>query len=121
MLIASAGVYTSELPLIYEVTAVAQGTALLDPDFLEDQVPRYIDLQFVSYVLFYLTVWSVKFAFLLFYRRFFLHLKNLMIALWTVTAFTAIAFLSQFVLFLEVCGSAAAYFQISKPSDSTVV
>ena len=113
LLVTSAGLYTADIPVIYKVTGVTSGSVLLTADFLENEVPKYINYQFATFTLFYCITWSVKLSFLLFYRRFFLGLRTLMLAWWAVLAFTAIAFISNLVIWLEVCGSPAAYFDIS--------
>ncbi|KAI9852412.1 MAG: hypothetical protein M1838_000730 [Thelocarpon superellum] len=113
MLMVSAGLYTRAIPIIYKVTAITSGQTFFEADFLETQLPIYSNIQFATFTLFFSIVWSVKFAFLLFYRRFFLGLRNHLIAWWLVTSITILAFVSNMAIWLCACGSPMAYFSIS--------
>ena len=114
ILLVNAALYTNIIKTIYDVTLVTTGGGILTASFLENEVPRYINFQFVTNLLFWSVLWSVKLAFLLFYRRFFKGLTKHMIAWWCVLAFTLSGYIASVSIFLNVCGPPAAYFQISK-------
>ncbi|KAI9817312.1 MAG: hypothetical protein M1832_004734 [Thelocarpon impressellum] len=113
ILLVSAALYTSIAPVLYRVMAVTSGQQLLTVDFITRDIPRYVDFQFASTILFWVVLWAVKFSFLIFYRRFFRDLRSHMIAWWAVTAFTSLAFIACLVPLLTACGSTAAYFRIN--------
>lgn len=119
LLLASAALLTNFSSILYRVRGVTTGGTALTIDFLQNDVPLYIRFEWVQILLFWSTLWSVKFAFLLFYRRFFTGLTSHMIAWWIVLAFTTASYLCTTIPFLFVCGSPKEYFEIGTAAPSS--
>ena len=113
LLLASAIVLTIDAPVLYVARGVSTGHAPLTIEFLQKDAPIFIRYEFISILLFWSTIWAIKFAFLLFYRRFFTDTSH-MVAWWAIFSFTTISFICCWLPFLYVCGSPKDYFEIGE-------
>ncbi|KAI9839027.1 MAG: hypothetical protein M1837_002281 [Sclerophora amabilis] len=111
-LLTSAFVYSWMVHVIYDIGLAVTGMKMLDVKFFDYDVPQFFRYQFGTILLFWITLWSVKISFLLFYRRFFDGLTKHIIAWWLVMIFTVGAFIGCCITFLTVCGTTANWFKV---------
>ena len=92
--------YTVMFPLNYSVEFWIAGTGKPPP---ESDVRRYFHLEIAVSTQFWVVIYLVKLAFLLFYRSIFGVSQLFMKAWWLVTVFTLLTFLTNFITVFWAC------------------
>lgn len=114
-LIAMAITYHYVIPDMYEVVRVAAGEEDLSAHFVSD-ADFYLRCQFGLIVLFWTSVWAVKFSILAFYRSLFdkltLHATFLRWSWWGVLVLTASSYLGCWATQIVSCWPIWTYFHI---------
>ena len=77
---------------MYEMMSVVAGLQLPGPNFLA-HVHRYGKSSLASLLLFYSTLWAIKFSFLVFFRRLGKHVRRQRLLWWPIFGFTVTSYL----------------------------
>lgn len=114
-LFAMAVLYRYVIPDMYEVDRVAAHEEPLSANF-ESDADFYLRCQFALIVLFWTSVWAVKFSILAFYRSLFdkltLHTTILRWAWWCVLTLTGLFYLGCWATQIASCWPVQTYFHI---------
>ena len=85
--------WQTQLPALYAQYAMAAGTMIPTPDFLEhEQTLLHSEVATVMFA--YLSLWTVKFSFLMFFRRLSVGVQGQKAWWWIVFAFTVLTLAS---------------------------
>ncbi|MCJ1226705.1 hypothetical protein MMC12_003358 [Toensbergia leucococca] len=103
--------YNYAIPPMFEVVRVTNGQEQPTSTFSE-HATLFLKLQFAIIVLFWTSLWAVKFSFLMFYRRLFVGLPVLMRCWYAVGAFSLVAYLGCWATQLDSCIPISSYFVI---------
>ena len=115
VLVAMAVMYNYAIPPMFEVVRVTNGQEQPTSTFSE-HATLFLKLQFAIIVLFWTSLWAVKFSFLMFYRRLFVGLPVLMRCWYAVGAFSLVAYLGCWATQLDSCIPISSYFVIGRPT-----
>lgn len=118
VLVAVGVLCTYATPGIYELHMIDQTgnkEVLVSPDFT-DQLNHFLRLQFAIIVLFWTSIWAVKFSFLIFYKRLFASIPgtNHVFILRFAFFLTILAYMSCQVMNLKTCTPISTYFRLGK-------
>ena len=104
-LIITAIEFQLSLPNAYRVVAIREGRMKKPPaDELESIFKHYLRLQTAISITFWVTLWFVKFTFMIFYRVLFDVSARFIRAWWAVLIFTFVAFWVAFAGTVTACG-----------------
>ena len=103
--------YNHAIPAIFEIERIVYGGAIYPVDF-KDQIEFFLKIQFSIIVLFWTSLWAVKFSFLMFYRKILAGLPGYMIWWNLVFIFTVLAYLSCQLSNLKSCTPISNYFHL---------
>ena len=114
-LIAMAVIYRYIIPDMYEVDRVAAEEEPLSAHFVPD-ADFYLRCQYALIVLFWTSVWAVKFSILTFYKSLFqnLHTRILKWSWWAVMIITGLFYLGCWATQIISCWPIWTYFHIGK-------
>ncbi|MCJ1414658.1 hypothetical protein MMC32_000985 [Xylographa parallela] len=102
--------YTLINDIIFQVVLVGEGLAPLSPNLI-NQLPFFLKVQFAIIVLFWTTLWAVKWSFLMYYRKLFVGLPgHMQHCWWGVVVFSVLAYLGCWVTQLLSCTPISTYF-----------
>ena len=101
ILVALGGTYTSFIPLNHIIENWQDGN-LAAPS--NSDLHRYWQLEIAIAMQFWLVIYLVKFAFLMFYRKLFGVSQNFLVAWWLVSAFTILTYLMIIISIFWACG-----------------
>ena len=104
--------YQLIIPTMFEIDSIIKGAAP-GPGFME-RATFFLKLQFAIIVLFWTTLWAVKFAFLFFYRQILKGLPDQMRWWQALVFFTGLTYLSAWVTQLLSCQPISHYFVLGK-------
>ena len=79
------------------------------PSFMQ-QAELFLKMQFAIIILFWTTLWAVKFSFLLYYKNLFAGLPNQLFWWWSVSVFVFLAYLGCWATQLASCAPISDYF-----------
>ncbi|MCJ1405675.1 hypothetical protein MMC11_008904 [Xylographa trunciseda] len=119
ILIAMAVLYTLINDIIFQIVLVGEGLLPPSPEFMS-QVPFFLKVQFAIIVLFWTTLWAVKWSFLMYYKKLFIGLPgHMQKCWWAVVIFSVLAYLGCWVTQLLSCTPIPTYFdnQCQTPKD----
>ena len=108
MLLSMGVMYQLIIPVMFEIDVVTMGIAP-SPGFME-RASFFLRLQFAIIVLFWTTLWAVKFSFLFFYKQILQGLPGPMRWWWASTLFTIVTYLGAWVTQLLSCQPISDYF-----------
>ena len=111
--------YTLINNIIFELVLVEGGILQPSPDFAT-QAAFFLKVQFAIIVLFWTTLWAVKFSFLMYYKKLFIGLPGHMQKFWwAVSIFALLAYLGCWATQLASCEPIPTYFtgQCNSPRD----
>lgn len=116
VLVAVGVLCTYATPGIYEIPLIGQpgsDEVLVSPD-LTDQLNHFLKLQFAIIILFWTSIWVVKFSFLIFYKRLFASIpRTNHVFIWRFALFfTILAYVSCQVMNLKSCRPISNYFHL---------
>lgn len=118
-LIAMSVLYTLIGRTVFEIVLVGEDQEQPTLEF-ESQLPLFFKAQFAIILLFWTTLWAVKFSFLTYYQKLFVGLPGHMRKLWwAVVIFTAFAYIGCWITQLLACLPIQTYFnnQCGTPRD----
>ena len=111
-LIIMAILYTLITDTIFEIVAIIDGRAKPSSGFME-RGSFFLRCQFAIILLFWTTLWSVKGAFLMYYKNLFKGLQSyLQKSWWAVTIFTIFTYLGCWATQLASCEPISSYFTL---------
>ena len=110
--------YQLIIPTMFELDMIIKGVAP-GPGFME-RATFFLKLQFAIIVLFWTTLWAVKFAFLFFYRQLLKGLPDQMRWWQALVLFTGLTYLSAWVTQLLSCQPISHYFVLGMVIHSRV-
>ncbi|MCJ1307803.1 hypothetical protein MMC25_001451 [Agyrium rufum] len=105
--------YQLGFPTFIDVVEISDGTVPEPADF-DAVVKRYRQYQTAVSITEWVTLWAVKFTFLLFYRLLFSVSKGFRTAWWLIFVFTALAFWVPITGVLTLCGPIGNFFNAGK-------
>jgi len=111
MLISTAGIYTKITPTMFEVDRVTSGAERPSLEFLE-RATLYLKCQFALIVLFWTSVWAVKFSILMFYKGLFHRLPRQNRYWWFVFGYVGLSYLACWGTQLASCWPIPTYFSL---------
>ena len=111
-LIIMAILYTLITDIIFEIVAIIDGRTKPSPGFME-RGTFFLKCQFAIILLFWTTLWSVKGAFLMYYKNLFKGLQSYLHKIWwAVTIFTILTYLGCWATQLASCEPISTYFTL---------
>lgn len=111
ILIALGVLYNHAIPVIFNIERIVLGEAISSLGFKE-QIEYFLKLQFSIIILFWTSLWAVKFSFLMFYKNILAGLPGHIIWWKFIFAFTVLAFLGCQATNLKSCAPISNYFHI---------
>lgn len=118
VLVAVGVLCTYATPGIYELHQIGQtgSKEFLVSSDLTDQLNYFLRLQFAIIILFWTSIWAVKFSFLIFYKRLFASIPGTNhVFIWRFTLFfTILAYVSCQVMNLKSCAPISNSFRLGK-------
>ena len=112
VLVAYVVTYTISFPSLYPF--LHQGPEAVEPP-PDIELDRFFHRAIAISATFWVTIYLIKFSFLVFYRTLFGILSSFMVAWWIVFVFTIVTFSANFVAIFWVCGTPEDLFQPRKP------
>ena len=110
VLVISMGVlYTLITGFMFDLALVSSGEMLPTPQFAE-RATFFLKAQFAIILLFWTSLWSVKYSFLMFYKKLFTGLS--LRWWWTVCVFTLLAYIGCWITQLTSCEPISNYFTL---------
>lgn len=112
MILVTLGVlYNHAIPGMWNIAGIEHGEDIYSLEFKE-QVEFFLKLQFSILILFWTSLWAVKFSFLMFYRTILIGLPSHMIWWKLIFVFTVVAYLGCQATNLKSCTPISSYFRI---------
>ena len=111
--------YTLINDIIFELVLVDDGVLEPTPEFAVEAA-FFLKVQFAIIVLFWTTLWAVKFSFLMYYKKLFIGLPgHMQKCWWAVSIFALLAYLGCWATQLAACEPIPTYFtgQCNSPKD----
>ena len=105
--------YTLAASTMVLLVDVKNGVVEPPPDFFE-RAHFYLQCQFAIIVMFWTTLWAVKFAILLFYKKLFNKLPTQMKLWWGVLGAVSLFYVGCWISQLESCHPIEGYFTLGK-------
>lgn len=102
-LIIMVSVYTGAIPLLKQIRAYQTGVSDQRPDYA-----KYMDINVANSIMAFSCWWSVKFAFLFYYRLIFQVSKTFLRAWWAIFVFTLLTYWVLVASTIVQCGGSAA-------------
>ena len=110
ILVTMAVLYTLINKIIFQVVLVGENLTPPTAEFA-NQLPFFLKAQFAIIVLFWTTLWAVKFSFLMYYKKLFVGLPgHMQKCWWAVVIFSVLAYLGCWVTQLLSCDPIPTYF-----------
>ena len=109
VLISTAVLYTYIIPVLFEFSSITQGQMGVTTGFFQ-RIEFFLRLQFAIILLFWTTVWAVKFSFLMWYRKMLAVPTNNMRLWWGILGFTFLAYVGCWITQLESCKPISNFF-----------
>ena len=119
VLIAMGVLYTLIMDELFEIVLVSEGRLPPTASFAAG-IPFFLKSQFAIIVLFWTTLWAVKFSFLLYYKKLFVGLPgHMQKCWWAVVIFSLLAYLGCWATQIAACVPISSYFtgQCNTPRD----
>ena len=108
-----AGLYTKVTPTMFEIDRVTSGKEMASKDFAT-RADFFLKCQFGIIVLFWTSVWAVKFSFLAFYRGLFNKLPQQLRYWRVVLLLVTVFYMGDWATQLASCEPPSHYFVIGK-------
>ena len=96
-------------PTMFEIRQPMTPGEVPSPNLIK-QAGLFLQMQFAIIILFWTTLWAVKFSFLLFYKNLFARLPNQLFWWWPVSTFVLLAYLGCWATQLASCAPISDYF-----------
>lgn len=104
------GILTTRIiPIMFEFEYILHGERGITAGFVQ-RVNFFLRTQFAIIVLFWTSIWAVKFSFLVWYRKLLVVPSNRMVFWWGVSIFTFLAYIGCWITQLESCRPISNYF-----------
>lgn len=118
-LLMTGALYTRIVPIIFEFEYILYGEKGITAGFVQ-RVNLFLRLQFAIILLFWTSIWAVKFSFLVWYRKLLAAPSNQMVLWWGVSAFTFLAYIGCWITQLESCKPISNYFLLGLSSSDVL-
>jgi hypothetical protein len=105
LLLSNAVLSTVSWPLFYETRGISTGGTRITAEYLEHDYDHFIAYQLPLAIGYWCCLWSIKIAFLLFYKKFFKDVERYLIAWWIVLSFVISTLVIILVLSVLASGS----------------
>ena len=110
----STGVLTTLIvPIMFEFEYIVRGQKGVTAGFVQ-RVNYFLRLQFAIIVLFWTSIWAVKFSFLIWYRKLLAVPSDRLVLWWGVFTFTFLAYIGCWITQLESCRPISNYFLLGR-------
>lgn len=102
---------TMIVPIMFEFEFIHRGQTGVTTGFVQP-VKFFLRMQFAMIVLFWTSIWAVKFSFLVWYRKLLAVPSDRLALWWGVSIFTFLAYIGCWIIQLKPCKSISSYFTL---------